>query len=84
MSCKRPTLIKNKFISTLIATCGILFGISYVFPMSAFSVYLTSYIHEKQDFVTMHYGFFMNLIYAFSMTFGMSLGGILELKLWFI
>ena len=84
MSCKRPTLIKNKFISTLIATCGILFGISYVFPMSAFSVYLTSYIHEKQDFVTMHYGFFMNLIYAFSMTFGMSLGGILELKLGFI
>ena len=84
MSCKRPTLIKNEFISSLIATCGILFGISYIFPISAFSVYLTSYIHEKQDFVTMHYGFFINLIYSFSMTFGMSLGGFLELKLGFI
>lgn len=54
MFCKRPTIIKNEFISSLVATCGIFMGISFILPMGNFSVYLTSYIHEKQDFVTMY------------------------------
>ena len=84
MFCKRPTLIKNEFISSVVATCGIFIGISFVLPMSSFSVYLTSYIHEKQEFVTMYYGLFINLIFGFAMTFGMSIGGFLELKIGFI
>ena len=82
--CKRPVLIKNKFISAFVATGGILMGLAFIFPMANFSVYLTSYIHEKQEFVTMHYGLFFNLIFTFSMSFGMSIGGFLELKLGFI
>jgi len=81
MFCKRPTIIKNEFISSLVATCGIFMGISFVLPMGNFSVYLTSYIHEKQKFVTMYYGLFMTLISTFAMTAGMSIGGFLELKL---
>ena len=81
MLCERPTIIKNEFISSVIATCGIFMGISFILPMSNFSVYLTSYIHEKQEFVTMYYGYFINLISTFSMTFGMSIGGFLELKI---
>ena len=83
MSCKRPTLIKNEFISAFIGTFGILLGISFIFPLSAFSVYITSYVHEKQKFVTMYYGLFFHLIFSFAMTFGMSIGGFLELKLGF-
>ena len=83
-SCKRPTIIKNKFISAFIGTFGILMGISFIIPIANFSVYITSYIHEKQTFVTMHYGLFLNLIFTFSTTLGMSVGGFLELKLGFI
>ena len=82
-SFKKPVLIKNKFISTFIGTVGIIFGLSFIYPISNFSVYMTSYIHEKQDFVTMHYGLFIGLIFTFSMTLGTSIGGILELKLGF-
>ena len=83
MSCKRPSLIKNEFISSFIGTFGILLGISFIFPLPAFSVYITSYVHEKQKFVTMYYGLFFNLILSFAITFGMSIGGFLELKLGF-
>ena len=83
-SCKRPTIIKNKFISTLIGTFGILMGLAFLLPISNFSVYITSYINEKQKFVTMHYGFFINLIFGFSMTIGRPIGGFLELKIGFI
>ena len=58
-------------------------GLGYIFPLSNFSVYLTSYIHEKQKFVTMHYGLFLNLIFSFAMTIGRPIGGFLELKLGF-
>ena len=83
MSCKRPILIKNEFISAFIGAIGILFAISFILPLSALSVYITSYIHEKQSFVTMYYGLFFHLIFTFAMTFGMSVGGFLELKLGF-
>ena len=83
MSCKKQKLLKNDFASAFIGTFGMLLGISFVFPLSAFSVYITSYIHEKQSFVTMYYGLFIHLIFSFAMTFGMSIGGFLELKLGF-
>ena len=83
MSCKRPSLIKNEFISAFIGTFGILLAISFIIPLPAFSVYITSYIHEKQNFVTMYYGLFFHLIFSFALTFGMSIGGFLELKLGF-
>ena len=78
-SCQRPTIIKNKFISSFIGTFGITMGLGYIFPLSNFSVYLTSYIHEKQKFVTMYYGLFFHLIFSLSMSLGQSLGGFLEL-----
>ena len=83
MSWKRPSLIKNEFISSFIGSFGILLGISFIFPLPALSVYITSYVHEKQKFVTMYYGLFFHLIFSFAMTFGMSIGGFLELKLGF-
>ena len=83
MSWKRPSLIKNEFISSFIGSFGILLGISFIFPLPALSVYITSYVHEKQKFVTMYYGLFFHLILSFAITFGMSIGGFLELKLGF-
>ena len=83
MSCKKQKLLKNDFVSAFIGTFGMILGISFVFPLSGFSVYITSYVHEKQSFVTMYYGLFIHLIFSFAMTFGMSIGGFLELKLGF-
>ena len=79
MFLKKPTLIKNQFISVFIGTCGIIIAFSFVFPIPAFSVYITSYIHEKQKFVTMYYGLFFHLIFSLSMSLGQFLGGFLEL-----
>ena len=81
--CRKPHIIKNKFISTLIGTLGIHIGLGFLLPLRAFSVYITSYIHIKQNFVNMHYGYFMNLILTLSLTFSVSLGGIIEHKLGF-
>ena len=82
-SCKKPNIIKNKFISTVIGSLGIYFGLGFILPISYLSVYITSYIHIEQDFVNMHYGYFLNLILTFAMTFSVSLGGMLESKLGF-
>ena len=60
--CRLPIVIKNRFISTIIGTFGIYLGISFLMPISYLSVYITSYINLKQKFVTMHYGYFLNLI----------------------
>ena len=79
--CKKPVIIKNKFKSTILGTIGIYFGFGYILPLSYLSVYITSYIHIKQNFVNMHYGYFLNLILTFAMTFSVSLGGLLENKL---
>ena len=82
--CKIPFIIKSKFTSAFIGSCALLMGLSFIYPVANFSVYLTSYIHLEQSFVTMHYSLFLNLIFTFSSTFGFSLGGFLELKLGFI
>lgn len=71
-------LIKNKFFSTILGTISLFFGICFILPLNNFSVYITSYIHLKDDYVTMHYGLFINLIFSFAHTFSSSLGGYLE------
>ena len=76
MGCK--LLIKNKFISTIIGSLAAYFGIAFILPLSNFAVYITSYIHIDHSYVTMHYGLFINLIFSFSNTFSISLGGYFE------
>ena len=75
---KFKCLIKNKYISTIIGSLSIFFAIAFVLPINTFSVYISSYIHIKQKFVTMHYGLFLHLIFGFSNTFSISIGGYLE------
>mgnify|MGYP002625172148 CR=1 FL=1 len=77
-------LIKNKFISTIIGTIAVYVGIAYIIPIGNFSVYITSFLHLKQDFVTMHYGMFINLIFHFAATLSHPLGGIIENKIGFL
>ena len=81
MPCK---LIKNKFISTIIGTLAVYIGIAYILPIGNFSVYITSFIHLKQEFVTMHYGMFINLIFHFAAVMSHPLGGIIENKIGFL
>ena len=80
---KIKPLIKNKFISTLIGTFGIYIGVSFILPMNNLSVYITSYIHLKQDFITMHYGLILNLLVHLFLSLSTTLGGILENKIGF-
>jgi len=70
--------IKNEFISTIIGTISIYIGIAFLIPIGNLSVYITSYIHLKYSYVTLHYGLFINLIFTFAHTFSSSLGGYLE------
>ena len=82
-TCTFPLVVKNKFVSSLLGTVGIYFGICFILPISQLSVYITSYIHLKQDFVNMHYGYFLSLILTFTRSFSVSLGGLLENKFGF-
>ena len=82
--CRKPNIIKNKYISNLLGTLFIYIGMAYILPIGNFSVYITSYISIKQDFVTMHYGTFFSLILTFTMTFSRSIGGMLESKIGFL
>ena len=82
--CRKPNIMKNKYISNLLGTLFIYIGIAYILPLGNFSVYITSYISIKQDFVTMHYGTFFSLILTFTMTFARSIGGVLESKIGFL
>ena len=81
--CKKPSIIKNKFISTILGTIGIYLGIGFILPISNFSVYITSNIHYHQNFVNMHYGYFLGLIFELSEAFSISLGGLLENRIGF-
>ena len=76
-------LIKNKFISTIIGTIGIYLSLAFLMPLGNFSVYMTSYIHYKQEFVTMHYGMFINLIFSFANSLSHPIGGYFENSLGF-
>ena len=82
--CRKPQIIKNKYVSSLIGTICIYLSISFILPVGNFSVYITSYINIKQEWVTMHYGTYFSLILTFSMTFSRSFGGLLENKMGFM
>ena len=82
--CRKPQIIKNKYISSLIGTIIVYFSVAFVLPVGNFSVYITSYIHIEQNFVTMHYGTYFSLILTTIMTFARSIGGILENKIGFM
>ena len=75
---KYKLLIKNKFISTIIGSLAVFFGIAFILPLNNFAVYITSYIHIDHSYVTMHFGLFINLIFSFANTFSISLGGYFE------
>ena len=70
--------IKNKIISTFVGSFLIYIGVAFILPINNFTVYITSYIHLKQAYVTMHYGMFIRLVFAFSNSFSTPLGGYLE------
>ena len=82
--CRKPQIIKNKYVSSLIGTICIYLSISFILPVGNFSVYITSYININQEWVTMHYGTYFSLILTFSMTFSRSFGGLLENKMGFM
>lgn len=73
-----PCIVKNRFCSTVIGTFAVYLSIAFVTPLNNFSVYITSFIHIKQEFVTMHYGMFIHLIFSFGMTISNPIGGVLE------
>ena len=79
-----PLIVKNRFVSTVIGTFAVYLSIAFVTPLNNFSVYITSHINLKQEFVTMHYGMFIHLIFSFASTFSNPLGGILENYLGFL
>ena len=71
-------LIRNKFFSSVLGAFSISFGFAFLLPLNNFSVYITSYINLKYEYITMHYGLFINLIFMFALSFSNSLGGYLE------
>ena len=71
-------LIRNKFFSSVLGSFAVIFGFAFLLPLNTFSVYITSYINLKYEYITMHYGLFINLIFMFANTFSNSLGGYLE------
>ena len=78
MACKRPVLIKNEFVSAFIGFVGMSLILSYTFPVMNFSVYITSYIHETQTFVTMYFGLFLGIIANISMSIGRPISHFIE------
>lgn len=78
MACKRPVLIKNEFVSAFIGFVGVILILSYTFPVMNFSVYITSYIHETQTFVTMYFGLFLGIIANISMSIGRPISHFIE------
>ena len=71
-------LIRNKFFSSVLGAFAVVFGFAFILPLNNFAVYITSYINLKYEYVTMHYGLFINLVFMFANTFSISLGGYLE------
>ena len=78
MACKRPVLIKNEFVSAFIGFVGVSLILSYTFPVLNFSVYITSYIHETQTFVTMYFGLFLGIIANISISIGKPISHFIE------
>jgi MFS family permease len=73
----------TNFTKTLIGSIIFNLSLSPLTPITSLSVYITSYIHIKQKWVTMHYGNFFVTINQISMTLMGSIAGILENKIGF-
>ena len=71
-------LVRNKFFSSVLGAFSVVFGLAFLLLLNNFSVYITSYINLKYEYITMHYGLFINLIFMFALSFSNSLGGYLE------
>ena len=71
-------LVRNKFFSSILGVFSVAFGFAFLLLLNNFSVYITSYINLKYEYITMHYGLFINLIFMFAFSFLNSLGGYLE------
>ena len=78
MACKRPVLIKNEFVSAFIGFVGVSLILSYTSSVMNFSVYITSYIHETQTFVTMYFGLFLGIIANISISIGKPISHFIE------
>ena len=84
---KNKKIIKKdentNFTKTLIGSIIFNLSLSPLTPITSLSVYITSYIHIKQKWVTMHYGNFFGTINQITMTLMGSIAGILENKIGF-
>ena len=69
---------RNKYILSFIGTFIFHFGFSSVQCISNLSVYITSYIHLKQTWITMHYGNFFMPFMTFAITIFAPLSGYSE------
>ena len=56
---------------------------SSIVVISSFNVYITSYIHIKQKWITMHYGLFLSPILTLCVTIANPIGGLIEKKIGF-
>ena len=73
----------QKYKSTLIGTIINIIGMSSIVVISSFNVYITSYIHIKQKWITMHYGLFLSPILTLCVTIANPIGGFIEKKIGF-
>ena len=69
---------RNKYILSFIGTFLFHFGFSSVQCISNLSVYITSYIHLKQTWISMHYGNFFMPFMTFAITIFAPLSGYSE------
>ena len=73
----------QKYKSTLTGTIIYLIGMASLVVISSLNVYIASYIHIKQEWVTIHYGLFLQPIFIFSMAIANPIGGLIENKIGF-
>lgn len=69
---------RNKYILSFIGTFLFHFGFSSVQCISYLNVYITSYIHLKQTWISMHYGNFFMPFMTFAITIFAPLSGYSE------
>ena len=73
----------QKYKSTLTGTIIYLIGMASLVVISSLNVYIASYIHIKQEWITMHYGLFLQPILTFCITCVSPIGGLIEKKIGF-
>ena len=73
----------QKYKSTLTGTIIYLIGMASLVVISSLNVYIASYIHIKQKWITMHYGLFLSPILTLCVTIANPIGGLIEKKIGF-